>query len=347
MPTRMSTAIARLLHDAPRSSPLGPALGWALDGVGAVVFAYALSKALTALPEGGLALWTWLAGVAAAGCVRAGAVWFATLAGADRSRRLKRQLRERVLRTAMQVRAGEAATLGERLAAVTEQVEAMDGWFARFEALKLASGLTPALILAAVAVASPISALILLGALVPFTALMILAGGAAADAARRQLQALTRLSGMFVDRLRGLPIVIAFQDERRQTALLATASRAVADRTLKVLKIAFVSSAGLEFFSALSVALVAVYAGFNLLRLLPIAVPEQLDLQRAVFVLALAPEFYAPLRRMAAAYHDKQAAAAAAERLAAILESPRIAASTAVVPAAAPSVEFQNVVIRY
>ncbi len=54
------------------------------------------------------------------------------------------------------------------------------------------------------------------------------------------------------------------------------------------------SSGALEFFAALSVALVAVYCGFNLLRLLPFPVPEQLDLKRAFFALALAPEVYAP-----------------------------------------------------
>jgi ATP-binding cassette subfamily C protein CydD len=64
------------------------------------------------------------------------------------------------------------------------------------------------------------------------------------------------------------------------------------------------------------VALVAVYCGFNLLRLLPFPVPETLDLKRAFFVLALAPEVYAPLRRLAAAYHDRQAAEAAALSLA-------------------------------
>ena len=71
----------------------------------------------------------------------------------------------------------------------------------------------------------------------------------------------------------------------------------------------------LEFFAALCVALIAVYAGFHLLGLLPVRVPERLDLFDAFFVLALAPEFYLPMRRLAAAYHDRQAAQTATERL--------------------------------
>ncbi|MHA0112000.1 heme ABC transporter permease/ATP-binding protein CydD, partial [Klebsiella pneumoniae] len=69
---------------------------------------------------------------------------------------------------------------------------------------------------------------------------------------------------------------------------------------MRVLRVAFLSSASLEFFAALSVALVAVYAGFALLGQLPFHAPERLDLVRAFFVLALAPEFYAPMRRLAA-----------------------------------------------
>ena len=81
-------------------------------------------------------------------------------------------------------------------------------------------------------------------------------------------------------------------------------------------RVAFVSSAILEFFSALAVALVAVYCGFALLELLPFASPERLDFGSAFFVLALAPEYYLGMRRLAAAYHDKQQGEAALAALA-------------------------------
>jgi ATP-binding cassette subfamily C protein CydD len=117
---------------------------------------------------------------------------------------------------------------------------------------------------------------------------------------------------------------------------------------MRVLRVAFLSSGALEFFAALSVALVAVYAGFNLLGLLPFQVPETLDLGRAFFVLALAPEFYAPTRRLAAAYHDRQAAETAAERLADVEQAK--AAPSSVVPVwsnTASSIRFDSVTIRY
>jgi ATP-binding cassette subfamily C protein CydD len=195
------------------------------------------------------------------------------------------------------------------------------------------------------AFASPIAAAILLGALVPFILAMALAGTAAAAESRAQFQALERLSALFLDRVRALPVVLAFQAEGRITRDLAKSADELAGRTVRVLRVAFFSSGALEFFAALSVALVAVYCGFNLLRLLPFPVPEQLDLKRAFFVLALAPEVYAPMRRLAAAYHDRQAAEAATASLIALPRPETKPAAPAF--AAPPTIRFGGVTVRY
>ena len=119
------------------------------------------------------------------------------------------------------------------------------------------------------------------------------------------------------------------------------AAHDVAERTLRVLKVAFLTSAVLEFFSALSVALIAVYCGFSLLHQLPFAVPEHLTLSRAFFVLALSPEVFAPMRRLSAAYHDRQTAAAAAERLMTMPVAPESAPEP--LPDTAPVVRYDKV----
>jgi ATP-binding cassette subfamily C protein CydD len=112
-----------------------------------------------------------------------------------------------------------------------------------------------------------------------------------------------------------------------------------------VLRVAFLSSGVLEFFAALSVALVAVYCGFSLLGVLPFKTPETLDLARAFFVLALAPEVYAPMRRLAAVYHDRQAAEAAAPALA--VERPQGTAIPSICFSTAPAIHFHDVAIVY
>ena len=76
----------------------------------------------------------------------------------------------------------------------------------------------------------------------------------------------------------------------------------------------------LEFLSALSIALVAVYLGFGLLGELPFSKGTMLiSYEAALFILLLVPEFYAPLRRLGADYHIKGAAEGAAKALAPLM----------------------------
>lgn len=234
---------------------------------------------------------------------------------------------------------------GAAVTAVMDGVEALDGHISRFAPARAAATVAPLLLIGLTALASPVCAAIQLFTLLPFVAAMALAGMAAADASRRQFLALERLSSLFLDRVRALPMVLAFQAEDRTTASLASAAQDLSRRTQAVLRVAFFSSGALEFFAALSVALAAVYCGFNLLRLLPFPAPETLDLKRAFFALALAPEVYTPMRRLAAAYHDRQAAEAAALTLARLPQpAPPAAATTA---GESPTIRFRAVRVAY
>jgi ATP-binding cassette subfamily C protein CydD len=209
-----------------------------------------------------------------------------------------------------------------RLNALFEDTEALEGYYARFRQSDFQARILPLVFIALMTLASPVSAGILLLTLLPFVALMAILGMTSAEESKRQLDALSRLSNLFVDRIKALPLIMSFQAGPHQVRAVGRASHEVAEKTLGVLKIAFVTSAVLEFFSALSVALIAIYCGFYLLGELPFKVPEVLMFASAFFVLALAPEVYAPMRRLAAAYHDQQTAMAAAQRLMAIEASP-------------------------
>jgi ATP-binding cassette subfamily C protein CydD len=340
----------RFLKDAAGSTGEAalPTACLVLDAAAAIMFALGLAGAVAAIAEHGGTALPWAALALAGAALRGVAATLAGRSGARRARQAKLLLRHRVAKAALHQPPGSASITGTLIHAVVDEVEALDGYIARFLPARHAAALAPFLVLAATAWASPISAAILTLTLIPFIVAMALAGGAAADESRRQFEALSRLSGLFADRIRVLPIILAFRAEDRETARIGDAADEVANRTLKVLGIAFLSSGALEFFAALSVALVAVYAGFNLLGLLPFPIPEKLSLARAFFVLALAPEFYAPMRRLAAAYHDRQAAETAASRLYAIEEAP----PEAVMPAQkgssqAPHIRFRHVGIHY
>jgi ATP-binding cassette subfamily C protein CydD len=313
----------------------------AADSLLAVAFAACLTMALVHRSP------LWLAGLALVATSRGLLGWGGLTLAARASRSARSGLRTEVMRALLETRADHRPQAGEAAAAAVDEVEALDGYMVRYLPARLGAGVGPAVVIAAAALASPIAAGLLALTLVPFVGLMILAGGAAAAASNRQLGALSRLSGLFVDRVRNLPLLLAFGARDQAWISLDRPLREVAERTLSVLRVAFISSAALEFFAALSVALIAIYAGFGLLGLLPFDVPETFDFAHGFFVLALAPEVYAPMRRLAAAYHEKQLGEAAAERLQARLDAPPAPPAFAGSFTAPPAIVFDQVQVRY
>lgn len=324
----------------------GAALFWTADSGAAILMAAALAAGVVAAARGAPGnLLLAVGGLIAAALLRAAIQIGATDAGEAAAVAAKANWRKRVYPCILVAAPGDRRMLGETVADAVDRIEDLGGFHARFQPLRRAAVLSPLVIAVAATFASWVVGAIMLATLVPFALGMALAGTAAARAAARQLDALSRLSGLFVDRVRALPVIVGFGAQDRIGGHLADATREVAVRTIDVLKVAFVSSAIIEFFAALSVALVALYCGFNLLGILPFPAPEKLTLGQALFVLILAPEFYLPMRRLAAAYHDKQVGEAAVERLEAIAPA---APSRSRHPLEGPPVlRFNDVVIDY
>ncbi|MEI8600837.1 cysteine/glutathione ABC transporter permease/ATP-binding protein CydD [Shewanella sp. PP-Sp27a-2] len=221
---------------------------------------------------------------------------------------------------------------------VLEQVEDLQDFYARYLPQISLAGFIPVLILAAVFPINWAAGLILLltAPLIPM--FMILVGMGAADANRKNFSALARLSGHFMDRLKGLSTLKLFHRGDAELKVIATASEEFRSRTMSVLRMAFLSSAVLEFFAAVSIAVLAVYFGFSYLDHLdfgyygahanissstdPQIVGIPFSLFTGLFILILAPEFYQPLRDMGTHYHAKAQAVGAAEALITLLEHP-------------------------
>ena len=321
-------------------------LFWIADSGLAVLLAAAIAAGVTMAARdepGNLLLAT--AAICAIALIRALTQVKAADAGEVAAIRAKAGWRRRVYPRVLVAPPGDRRMLGEDVADAVDRIEDLGGFHARFLPLRRAAVVSPFVIALAAGLASWVAGAILLVTLLPFGLGMALAGTAAARAAARQLDALGRLSGLFVDRVRALPVIVGFGAQERIGRHLADATREVARRTLDVLRIAFVSSAVIEFFAALSVALVALYCGFNLLGLLPFPAPETLTLGQALFVLILAPEFYLPMRRLAAAYHDKQVGEAAVERLERLAMAPPAAPKAPI--GRPPALRFEAVVVDY
>ena len=203
---------------------------------------------------------------------------------------------------------------------VIEQCDALTGYVSRFYLQRLIVVSTPIMLLVAAATQSWIATLILLltAPLVPV--FMVLIGHATARKSRQQFAAMAQLSGRFLDWLRGTATLQRLYAVGHASQDIDASAEAYRMRTMSVLKIAFLNTAALELLAALSIALLAVYLGFGLIGILPwqknmVPVPYQ----SALFLLLLAPEFYAPLRQLGADYHVKAQAEGAIAELSPLL----------------------------
>ena len=195
------------------------------------------------------------------------------------------------------------------------EIDKQRGYFADFVSQKNLALFMPLAIIIATAQVSWLVPLIFLltAPLVPV--FMMLVGFKAADASRANLQQLNRLGDLLADRLKNLT---ALQLARRcdaEAGQLFSQSEQYRHSTMSVLRLSFLSGTVLEFFSAISVAIVAVYLGLFFLGKYDIGSYDGYGLFAGVFILMLAPEFYLPLRRMGALYHERADAISLAEQL--------------------------------
>lgn len=176
---------------------------------------------------------------------------------------------------------------------------------------------------------------------------MALVGSGAQKAADKRLATMDYLGGYFLDRLKGALTLRAFNREREETQAVDKANETFRHSTMGVLKIAFLTSTVLELFSALAVALVAVYVGLHLLNLISIGPGPKLDFRTGLFLLLLAPEFYAPMRQLAGSYHDRAGGLAAAKVLAPVLDEEDKRPSTLSAFTEAPGLLLEQVSYAY
>ena len=208
------------------------------------------------------------------------------------------------------------AASGLAASALAEQAEAVVPWLSRYQPAMWRVMLVSPLIAVAVATQSWLAALILLLAAPLIPLFMAIVGWRAKAASEAQMVELGQMNGFLLDRLRGLSTLRALHAVPHTASRLRAHAESLRERTMRVLRIAFLSSAVLELFSALGVAMVAMYIGFHLLGNLPFgAWGDKLSLGQALWVLMLAPSFFDPLRELSAVWHDRAAGQAAMESL--------------------------------
>ena len=268
-----------------------------------------------------------LALLAAAALGRALAAWGFEVAGRRAAADVLSQLRLDVVERRLRSRpAGlDGAESAEIATAAVAGVDALEATFARYLPQLVLAVVVPLAVIAFVAVIDPLTAALLVLTLPLVPVFMWLVGRHTERRTQERWETLAQLSTHFLDVVRGLPTLRAFNRGQVQAERIARVSDEYRRATMGTLRVAFLSGAVLELAATMGIALVAVTVGVRL-------VEGGLGLQAGLILLVLAPELYLPLRNLAAQYHASSDGRAVSERLLALVDQPGEIRAGAVAP---------------
>jgi len=228
---------------------------------------------------------------------------------------IKKSIREKLLQKLP--RLGPVALANEESGSVSttiiDGVESLDAYFVKFLPTVIIMSMVPLIIWIIVIPSDWLSAAVLI-VTAPLTPLfMMLVGKHAERLNQQQWDKLARMGGHFLSAIQNLTTLKRFGASKREIDNIGRIADEFRRSTMGVLRVAFLTSAILEFFAALSIALVAVFIGFRLLE-------GQMSFFYGFFVLLLIPEFYLPLRQFGVQSHARMEANSAAEHIIRLLD---------------------------
>jgi ATP-binding cassette, subfamily C, bacterial CydD len=202
----------------------------------------------------------------------------------------------------------DGAESAEVATAAVGGVDALETTFARYLPQTVLAVTIPVAVLLFVAAIDPVSAGVMLLTLPLVPVFMWLIGRYTEQRARERWQALALLATHFLDVVRGLPTLRAFNRAEAQAEQVRAVSEEYRRSTMASLRVAFLSGTVLELAATLGIALVAVTVGVRL-------VEGGLGFEAGLTVLVLTPELYLPLRNLAAQFHASADGLAVSTRL--------------------------------
>ncbi|PRI11663.1 thiol reductant ABC exporter subunit CydD [Leucobacter massiliensis] len=288
-----------------------PVLGGAGGGAGRIGEGAASAAAVPGL----------VAGALLALCVRSAAAWGMDVVAARGAVRVKSQLRAAALdaldaRSPLREQTGGDArpsSDAELTTLLGRGLDALDGYFSGYLPQLILSVVATPVLVSAVLLADPVSGVTVLLVFPVIPVFMVLIGLATQAVQERQWAQLQRLSASFLDAVEGLATLKIFGRERRQSARIARETEEYRGRTMRVLRVTFLSGFVLDLAGTFSIALVAVTVGTRL-------VDGAFPLGIGLFVLLLLPEVFVPIRQLGAAFHASTEGLAASERMFAVIE---------------------------
>ena len=203
---------------------------------------------------------------------------------------------------------------GEIVNTLTKGTDALEPYFGQYIPNLFNALISPVIIVCFAFYIDIISGLILIVTAPLIPLFMYLIGGKAKKMNEKQWDILSFLSTYFLDIIQGLTTLKIFGKSIQKTSKISEVSEEFRKATIKTLKVAFISSLCLELIATLSTAVLAVSVGLRLLF-------GYLGYQEALFILIIAPEFYAPLRSLGASFHSGMEGTSSGKRIFNILET--------------------------
>lgn len=280
-------------------------------------FAAAMAVFAGEMIEGGSFVWPALVGAIAGLILSAGAGYGADMQTADAEAALANALRQRLKDSLATMPPPQIATrpAGALIAGLQRHPPALAGLIIGHAAARAMLAVGPLAAAAAIAIVSWQAAMTLLLAIPVMIVFFVLLGSVVRARAQAQESAFGRLAAQFADRIRTLPTILANHALTHEHSKIERRMTDYADSTMAVLKTAFLNAGIIDFFSALAIAVLAVFLGLGHLGLVHIPGFSGLVLWQSLFILVIAADFFTPFRRYAEQYHVKAEGEAAAKEL--------------------------------
>lgn len=278
-----------------------------IGSIASMALAFAISDFIESRKFGSNTVWLLTLGAALKIVVAMFQEWFS----AKVSTKTKQQLRSELLSVNF---ANGTVSSAEVTILATKGLDALDAYFSKFLPQFIYALLVTPITVAVFFFVDPLSSLILAVTIPLIPLFMVFIGKATKSEQERQYESLLNLGRHFTEVVRGLSTLKLFGRIQHQLSVLNEISERIRIRTMRVLRISFLSGFALELAASLSVALLAVTIGFRLLD-------DQIAFATAMFLLILAPDAYLPIRTIGANYHASTEGITAAARILDILGS--------------------------
>jgi ATP-binding cassette subfamily C protein CydD len=262
--------------------------------------AYGLASGITGLWEGQSLKeqWGWILLFFCSFLGRQGIVYFRTKKldsySYQQAAELRNQLLEKIFRVGPQIVQQQGT--GNITTMILEGISQVENYLQLILAKIMNMSIIPWVILALVFYLDWISGVVLLLVFPLIIIFMIILGYAAQSKAEKQYRTFQLLSNHFIDSLRGIDTLKLFGISKKYGKSIFTSSERFRKATMASLRVGILSTFALDFFTTLSIAVVAVLLGLRLIN-------EEILLFPALTILILSPEYFLPIRDFSSDYH--------------------------------------------